>query len=98
MLQQLRSFSSTLHCNILEVIIIRYENISPFNYDISALINCYIFDRYISIYLQLGTRKLKTSPYTNKLTLSKFNNVCRKSRDVYFIREKMCTLLKVVRY
>jgi len=40
---------------------------SLFNYDISALINCNIFERNISIYIQLGTRKFKTSPHRNTL-------------------------------
>jgi hypothetical protein len=84
--QQLCSFCSKLHCHILEGIIVRLESSSLFNNNISALINCYIFDRNIFIYLQLDTRMIKTFPCRNKLIIFKFNYACGKSHDVYFIR------------
>jgi hypothetical protein len=99
MYQQLRSFSSKLHCHIPEGIIVTCESSSIFKYDISSLINGYIFDRNISIYLQLSIRKFKNFPYRNKLTVLKFNNACGRSHDVHNSLKKIfCTLLRVVRY
>jgi len=83
--QQLWSFSSSLNSHNLEGIV-RFESRSLFNYDISALIDCYIFDKNISINIQLGTRNFKTSTYRNKLTLLKFNISCGMSHDVNFLR------------
>ena len=56
--QNIWSFSSPLQCHDLEGIIFRFESSSLSNYNIDALINCYIFDRNITIYFQQESLRL----------------------------------------